>query len=193
MNFAQLVKNDIGSILEGNGDGDKPLTLEFGGETLPEDDSPDAQLSKDGGTAADIEALIPNKIKDLVDNAPSSIMFALSLLLGGSKLSVAMQSLQSSRGMRAFMFNVVLLLALKKDDDEVTQNLKKLLSAQSAKAAQDRLGKVYDALLANKETDKIDLNTLHGEMAKLIRGMPPVTLRDIELDGENNAQPGAGA
>ncbi len=167
----------------------EPLTLEFGGEELPPDNNdeiPDSQLSGDNNLLSDIEVMVPGKIKDLVDKVPSSIIFALGILLGGSKLSLAMQTIQSNKLMRNFFFNVLLLLAMKREETAVEGNIRKLLSAQSAKAAMDRLNKIYDNLIANKEPDKMDLNILHNEIAKLIKSMPPVVLMDIK--DENNAQ-----
>lgn len=189
--FIDRVRSNITAALEAN-DGE-PLTLEFGGEKLPDDQgSPDSQLAGDGAKLlSDIEAMVPEKIKDLVDSVPSSIMFALSILLGGSKLSLAMQSMQSNKYMRNFFFNLILLLAMRKDQDEIESNVRKLLSGSAATAAMDRLGKVYDELIANKEPDKLDIAVLQGEVAKLIKSMPPITLKDIK--GENSAQTGVGA
>lgn len=161
-----------------------PMTIEFGGEKLPADEeTPDAQLASQSNTLADINAMVPTKIRELVDKAPASIMFAVSVLLGGSKLAIAMQSMQSNRLMKNFFFNVVLLLAANRTDDNVEKNIRKLFSPAAANAAIDRLDKVYDELIANKtETDRLDVATLHDELAKMIRSMPAFVLADIDSE-----------
>ena len=172
----------------------KPLTLEFGGEQLPdpEEDSsneaPDEQLAQDSTTLADINAMVPTKIQDLLRTVPSSITFAVSVLLGGSKLAMAMQTMQMNKPMRNFFFNLILLLAAHKEKSEVSSNLSRLFSPAAAKAASDRLSQVYDKLLANKTgDDHLDVTVLQDELMKLIRTMAPMSLEGVDVR-EKSAQ-----
>ena len=177
---------------------EKPIELEFGNKPKEDSDGdndqdqtskndlikdmtpdePDAKLADEGedSTLADLKNLIPKEIEDLAHQQPASLLFALSFLIGGSRLVLSLSTVTKDYKMRNFCLNTILLLVDNVDNSAVQDNLKGLLVNQLYGLVLERLKDIGDRMFGEKtEMSRMKLGVLHDQLMDILGKYSPLS------------------